>query len=52
MSKKILVLPGDGIGQEIMAEAVKVLNRLQESFGLAVELEHALAGGAGLQSRD
>jgi 3-isopropylmalate dehydrogenase len=45
MSKKILVLPGDGIGQEIMAEAVKVLNRLQEGFGLAVELEHALVGG-------
>ncbi len=45
MSKKILVLPGDGIGQEIMAEAVKVLNRLQEGFGLKVELEHALVGG-------
>lgn len=45
MSKKILVLPGDGIGQEIMAEAVKVVNRLQENFGLAVELEHALVGG-------
>ena len=26
MSKQILVLPGDGIGPEIMAEAVKVLN--------------------------
>jgi 3-isopropylmalate dehydrogenase len=45
MSKKILVLPGDGIGQEIMAEAVKVVNRLQEGFGLKVELEHALVGG-------
>ena len=45
MSKKILVLPGDGIGQEIMAEAVKVLHRLQEGFGLKVELEQALVGG-------
>ncbi len=44
MSKKILVLPGDGIGQEIMAEAVKVLNHLQND-GLDVELDEALVGG-------
>jgi 3-isopropylmalate dehydrogenase len=44
MSKKILVLPGDGIGQEIMAEAVKVLNSLQND-GLDVELDQALVGG-------
>ncbi len=44
MSKKILVLPGDGIGQEIMAEAVKVLNHLQQD-GLDVELDQALVGG-------
>ena len=29
---KIAVLPGDGIGPEIMREAVKVLNGLGESF--------------------
>ena len=29
---KIAVLPGDGIGSEIVAEAVKVLNALGESF--------------------
>jgi 3-isopropylmalate dehydrogenase len=45
MSKKILVLPGDGIGQEIMVEAVKVLECLQNSFGLKVELSDALVGG-------
>jgi 3-isopropylmalate dehydrogenase len=44
MTKKILVLPGDGIGQEIMAEAVKVLNHLQND-GLNVELDEALVGG-------
>lgn len=49
MSKKILILPGDGIGPEIVAEAVKVLNRLQESFGLDVELENALVGGSGYE---
>jgi len=46
MSKKILVLPGDGIGPEIVAEAVKVLQRLQSSFGLDIELDHGLVGGS------
>ncbi len=45
MTKKILVLPGDGIGPEIVAEAVKVLNRLMAD-GLDVELEQGLVGGA------
>jgi len=46
MTKKIAVLPGDGIGQEIVAEAVKVIACLQKDFGLNVELEEALVGGA------
>jgi len=45
MSKKILILPGDGIGPEIVAEAVNVINHLRES-GLDVELDEALVGGA------
>jgi 3-isopropylmalate dehydrogenase len=39
---KIAVLPGDGIGPEIVAEAVRVLRRLDERF----ELEFADVGGA------
>ncbi|MFN3417440.1 MAG: 3-isopropylmalate dehydrogenase [Caldimonas sp.] len=39
---KIAVLPGDGIGTEIVAEAVKVLQALE----LRVEMEQALVGGA------
>jgi 3-isopropylmalate dehydrogenase len=39
---KIAVLPGDGIGPEIMAEAVRVLQALE----LPLELETALVGGA------
>ncbi|HEU0199364.1 MAG TPA: 3-isopropylmalate dehydrogenase [Burkholderiaceae bacterium] len=39
---KIAALPGDGIGKEIVAEAVKVLRALGESF----ELEFAEVGGA------
>lgn len=46
MSKKILVLPGDGIGPEITAEAVKILDACREA-GLDAELEEALVGGAG-----
>jgi 3-isopropylmalate dehydrogenase len=46
MSHKVLVLPGDGIGPEIMAEAVKVLQALRETHGLTLELEQALIGGA------
>ncbi len=44
--KKIAVLPGDGIGVEIVAEAVKVLECLHREFGLNVEMEQALVGGA------
>ena len=42
---KILVLPGDGIGPEIVNEALKVLECLREN-GLSVEVEHGLIGGA------
>ncbi|MBI3560755.1 MAG: 3-isopropylmalate dehydrogenase [Gammaproteobacteria bacterium] len=45
MTKKILVLPGDGIGQEIVAEAVKVITILQRKFGLDVSLQHDVVGG-------
>ena len=46
MSKNILVLPGDGIGPEIVNEALKVLEALREGFGLDVQLDEALIGGA------
>jgi len=40
---KIAILPGDGIGPEIVAQAVNVLNALGESF----EMETAPVGGPG-----
>src|SRR5690554_7432850 len=46
MSKKILIMPGDGIGPEIIAEAVKVLAAVTEKFNLAIETDEALVGGA------
>lgn len=46
MNHKILVLAGDGIGPEIMAEAQKVLAVLGAEFGLRVETGTGLVGGA------
>jgi len=43
---KIAVLPGDGIGQEIVVQAVRVLRALE----LKVELEEALVGGAAYEA--
>ena len=46
MTHKILILPGDGIGKEIVAEAVKVINVLKSDFSLDVELTYGDIGGA------
>ena len=43
---KIAVLPGDGIGTEIVSEAVKVLEALELPF----EMESALVGGAAYEA--
>ncbi len=46
MSKNVLVLPGDGIGPEIVAEAVKVLNVVNDKFDLGLSLVDGLVGGS------
>ena len=46
---KIAVLPGDGIGPEIVAQAVKILESLAKD-GLKIELEYGNIGGAGYDS--
>jgi 3-isopropylmalate dehydrogenase len=43
---KVAVLPGDGIGQEIVAQALEVLRRLN----LRIEIEQAPVGGAGYEA--
>ncbi|MCU7892689.1 MAG: 3-isopropylmalate dehydrogenase [Candidatus Thiodiazotropha sp. (ex Ustalcina ferruginea)] len=50
MSKSILILPGDGIGPEIVAEAVKVLATLRDNYGLDIDLDEALVGGAAIDA--
>ncbi|MCL6555749.1 MAG: 3-isopropylmalate dehydrogenase [Burkholderiales bacterium] len=46
---KIAILPGDGIGPEIVAQAVKVMQALMRE-GLPLELEEAPIGGAGFDA--
>ena len=49
-SHKIAVLPGDGIGQEVTPEAVRVLQVIQKRTGVHLEFEHALCGGAAIDA--
>jgi len=48
VSKSVLILPGDGIGPEIVAEAEKVLNALSERYGLQISTEQGLIGGSAI----
>ena len=50
MSKKIAVLPGDGIGPEVMAEAIKVLDAVQKKFNVTMEYEWADVGGIAIDN--
>lgn len=50
MTKKILILPGDGIGPEIVSEAVAVLEEIKDKLGLAFELDEALLGGSAIDA--
>jgi len=43
---KILILPGDGIGKEIVAQAIKVIDSLNANHGLDMNLVHGLIGGS------
>lgn len=46
---KIAILPGDGVGPEIVAEAIRVLDAVR-SAGIAIEIETAPIGGAGFDA--
>jgi 3-isopropylmalate dehydrogenase len=47
---RICLLPGDGIGPEVTAEAVKTLGVLGRSFGIGFEFDTALLGGAAIDA--
>ena len=46
----IAVLPGDGIGQEVTPEAVRVLKAVGKGAGVSFEFEEALVGGAAIDA--
>ncbi|MFV0437274.1 MAG: 3-isopropylmalate dehydrogenase [Desulfopila sp.] len=48
--KKIAVLPGDGIGPEVMTEAIKVLDAAQKKFSFSLSYEFADVGGIAIDN--
>ena len=46
--KKVLVLPGDGIGQEVVNPAVEVMQVAAQQQGVTIDVEEALVGGAAI----
>ncbi len=50
MEKNIAVLPGDGIGGEVTAEAVKVLDAVADRWGHAFAYQYALVGWAAIDN--
>lgn len=49
-TKNILILPGDGIGPEIVAEARKVLDAVNDKFQLGLAFDEALIGGCAIDA--
>jgi 3-isopropylmalate dehydrogenase len=50
MQAKIVTLPGDGIGPEIITEAVRVLERVAERYGHKFTFEEAMMGGSAIDA--
>src|SRR5262245_48238070 len=50
-SYRIAVLPGDGIGTEVTAEALRVLGVVAKESGIGLELEEGLIGGAAIDAQ-
>ena len=50
INKKIAVIPGDGIGPDIVKQAIKVLNKICDKYNHKFEYIEVLAGGAAIDS--
>lgn len=48
MNIRLALIPGDGIGPDIVSEAVRVLDRVAEKYGHSVRYERLTAGGAAI----
>ncbi len=45
-NKKILILPGDGIGNEVIAEVLKIINWMEKTKSVSLDISERLVGGA------
>ena len=50
MAERILLLPGDGIGPEVTAEARRVLEWSAQRHGIGLELEEGAIGGCAIDA--
>ncbi len=50
MKFKLAVLPGDGVGPDVMAEGIKTLEAIGKKFGHDFELTHGLIGGVAIDA--
>lgn len=50
MTQKLMILPGDGIGPEVMAEVEKLITWLNSNAGTKIETERGLVGGASIDA--
>ncbi|MED6340956.1 MAG: 3-isopropylmalate dehydrogenase [Pseudomonadota bacterium] len=50
MQKNVLLLPGDGIGQEVVAAATKVMQLAAEQAGCSLDISEGLVGGAAIDA--
>ena len=50
MQKKVLLLPGDGIGQEVVAAATAVMQAAAQSCGCQLDISEGLIGGAAIDA--
>ena len=48
MNKKILILPGDGIGPEVTSSAMEILRFVKDLYSLDLDIETHDVGGAAL----
>lgn len=48
MSYKVAVIPGDGIGPEVVEESIKVLKKIGDKYNYNFEFEYASAGGCAI----
>ena len=50
MNYKIAVVPGDGIGPEVVGQAIRVLDEVGEKYGHTFEYTKVLAGGCAIDA--